>query len=144
MASLFEAIGKNHGVTREQVRQSLAHRPVIPDLAVNLSFALVYGLAASWMARRLWRRYPPDEGWVPGVALAVITAAFASAAGVLLGEVWSQTAESIRIGSGHLSYRVNRIPWSQHRLGLFAGGVVLFWLIAALHRPLNARARAAA
>ncbi len=87
MAALFAVIANTHGVTREQVRESLAHRRT----------------------------------------------SVVSLGGVLLGEIWSFTAENFRVGNGHLSYRVNRIPWTQHRLGLFAGGVVLFWLLAWLH-----------
>ena len=41
-------------------------------------------------------------------------------------------AESIRLGSGHLSYRLDRIPWRQHHLSLFIAGVVLFWIAAAI------------
>ena len=63
------------------------------------------------------------------VLATVITSAVVSTAGVLVGEEWSQVAETFRVGNGHLSYRVNRIPWNQHRLGLFIGGVILFWLI---------------
>ncbi len=64
---------------------------------------------------------------VTGIASAIV-----GAAGLLLGEVWSMTAENLRVGSGHLSYRVDRIPWVQHRFGYFLACVVLFWLIAAL------------
>jgi len=62
------------------------------------------------------------------------TSVVASVVGVLLGEVWSDLMENIRLGNGHLSYRLERIPWSHHRLGMFVGGVVLFWLLAAFHQ----------
>src|SRR5438034_1273743 len=55
-------------------------------------------------------------------------------AGVLSGEVWSITMESIRLGNDHLSYRTSRIPWKHHGLALFAGGVALYWLVAAWRR----------
>jgi hypothetical protein len=54
MAALFEMIGKNHGVTTEQVRESLLHRRISLDLAVIVSFALFYGFAANGIARRVW------------------------------------------------------------------------------------------
>lgn len=63
----------------------------------------------------------------------VYTSIIASVVGMLLGEVWSDLMENIRLGNGHLSYRAERIPWSHHRLGIFVGGVVLFWLLAAFH-----------
>jgi hypothetical protein len=134
MAALFEVIGKTHGVTQAQVRESLAHRRTSLDLAVILSFAVLYGFAASVMARRVWRRFPPEEGWIVGAAATLVTSAFVSMAGILVGEVWSEVLEQFRLGNGHLSYRADRIPWHQHRLGLFVCGVVIFWIIAALRR----------
>jgi hypothetical protein len=139
MAALFQTIANSHGVTQEQVRESLEYRRTSLDLAVILSFAVVYSLAASGMARRLRRRFPFDEGWIAGTVVTAIASAVVSLGGVMVGEIWSTTVEEIRIGNGHLSYRVARIPWTQHRLSLFAGGVVLFWLIAGLQQRATAR-----
>jgi hypothetical protein len=133
LAALFDVIGKNHGVTEEQVRQSLLYRRTSLDLAVILSFAVFYGLAANGAARRVCRRFPTDEGWLAAVVITVITSAVISTGGVLLGDIWSLTAENVRVGNGHLSYRVNRVPWTRRHLALFIGGVVLFWFLAALH-----------
>ena len=144
MAALFDVIGKNHGVTREQVRQSLLHRRTSVDLAVVLSFAVLYGLAAWAIARLVARRYPPDEGRLEAGVAVVFTSAVSSTVGVLLGEVWSITAETYRIGNDHISYRVDRIPWAHHRLELFVGGIILFWLIAALQFRTGVRARVSA
>src|SRR5260370_32208188 len=105
MAVLFEVIGNNHGVTAEQVRESRRHRRISLDLAVILFFAVLYGFAASGMARLVWRRFPPDEGWIVGAVAIIITSAVVSTAGVLLGELWSITVENFRVGNGHLSYR---------------------------------------
>jgi len=43
-AALFQAIADNHGVTQERVRESLEDRRTSFDLAVILSFAVLYGL----------------------------------------------------------------------------------------------------
>jgi len=140
MTALFEVIGNNHTVAREQVRQSLGHRRTSLDLAVILSFAVLYGFAASGLAGQIWRRFPPAEEWIAGAVATLLTSAVISMAGVLLGELWATSVENLRIGSGHLSYRVNRIPWVQHRLGLFVGGVVLFCIIAGLRYRAGVRA----
>ena len=139
MATLFQMIANSHGVSQEQVRASLEYRRTSLDLAVILSFAVLYGLAASAMAQRLRRRFPFDEGWMAGAVTTAIASAVVSLGGVMVGEIWSTTLEEIRIGNGHLSYRVARIPWTQHRLSFFAGGVVLFWLIAWLQHRATAR-----
>jgi hypothetical protein len=132
MVKLFEAIGKNHGVTLEEVRHSLRHRRTTVDLAVILSFALLFSFAASLVARRICRLHPLEDGWVGPIAMTAFVSIAGGVCGVLLGEQWSLTLEMLRIGNGHISYRVERIPWTQHRLGFFAGCVILFWLMVGL------------
>ena len=108
------------------------------DLAVILSFAALYGWLAHVIARRICRIYTHEEGLLAEVV--IFASAAVSAAGVGLGEEWSLLMENYRLSSGHLSYRVMRIPWTHHRLGLFVGGVVLFCLLSALHHRLAIRA----
>ncbi len=135
MARLFQIVGSNHGVTEEQIRWHLAHRPTELDVAVILTFIALYCVGATLIVRRVcWRNADHQEtsGWL---VMIVYTSIIASVVGVLLGEVWSDLMENIRLGNGHLSYRLERVPWSHHRLGMFVGGVVLFWLLAAIdHR----------
>lgn len=134
MSALFGTIANAHGVTEGQVRASLLQRSAYLDLAVILSFALFFCLAATSITGRLWRRFPPQEEWIAGTVATLLASVVVSAIGVDLGEVWSGIVENIRVGNGHLSYRADRIPWTHHRLGLFIGGVILFWLIAAVQR----------
>src|SRR5437867_5059501 len=132
MAALFSTIAKNHGVTSEQVRESLVRRRTSFDAAVILSFAVLYWFVANHLARRVCRRFPLDGGW-PGALVSIVGMSLAvSLIGVMLGEQWSILVEGIRVGTGHLSYRAFRIPWVQHRMQLFVAGVFLFWLAAAL------------
>jgi hypothetical protein len=137
MVTLFDVIGNTHGVSQEQVRTYLAHRRTDLDLAVVLSFAVLYCLASFVVARRVWQRFPPEEGLIPRMVANLITSAFVSVAGLLSGEVWSDVLEGFRVANSHMSYRANRIPWTQHHLGIFIGGVALFWLIAAVQYRFN-------
>lgn len=141
MAELFAVIGNNHGVTQPQTRQALLYRRPGQVLAVILSFALLYGLAATGIVRLVARRYPIDQGWLEVAVAVLFTSTVVSLTGVLLGEVWAFLLETYRLGDDHLSYRADRIPWAHHCLVLFLGGVVLFWLIAALHYRKSIRAR---
>jgi len=129
MGSLFEQIAKEHNVPVEYVSGALGHNRARIDLAVNLPFVLLYcfaAVAASWL---LWRTYPPSvHGWVPGAIMAIFLSLAIPAAGTLLGEAWSGTAESLRVGTGHLSDRTQRLWWIRHRAQLFVGGVAVFWL----------------
>jgi hypothetical protein len=133
MASLFQIVGSNHGVTDEQIRWHLAHRRPELDLAVILSFIALYAWAAILIVRRVCRRNADQQETLSWLVMITYTSVIASAVGVLLGEVWSDLMENIRVGNGHLSYRSERIPWSHHRLEIFVGGVFLFWLLAAFH-----------
>ncbi len=144
MAGLFKAIGSSHDVTEEEVRRSLGHRRGDFDLAVVLSFSLFYAWGTSVLARWLYRLYAPGEELTTVLIMTAFASLIASTAGVMLGEVWSGILEAYRIGNGHMSYRFARIPWTHHRLGLFIGGVVLFWLVAASQRRnvMTARSRA--
>jgi len=142
MATMFQAVAGNHGVTTEQVRWSLANRPAGVDLAVILSFAAIYAWVAGMIARRI---YSVDQTRLARIAMAACTSVIGAAIGVPLGEAWSVGIESFRLGSRHLSYRVNRLPWGQHRIEMFVGGVVLFWIVAALrYRAVAARPKNAA
>jgi hypothetical protein len=133
MTQLFEAIGRNHGVAVETVAQAVRRRPAGVDLAVILSFALLFAYGASLAARWICLRYPLADGWFGALAITLFASIAGSACGVLLGEMWSLTIEILRVGNSHLSYRTERIPWTHHRLELFAAGVVLFWVMAAYH-----------
>jgi hypothetical protein len=87
MERLFGTVAKNHGVTGEQVRASLGRRRLSFDAAVILSFAVLYGLAASLLTRWLCRIYGPGEGLPTVAVMTVFAGLIASGVGVLLGEV---------------------------------------------------------
>jgi hypothetical protein len=136
--ALFAAVAHNHGVSSQEVRSSLDRRPLPLDLAVMLSFAAFYGLVAYRVASRVCGGFPLDGGsdTVAAVTATVLASLAVSGLAVLIGEWYALTAEMAWIGNGHLSYRVDRIPWVHHRLELFLTGVLFFVVIAALrYRP---------
>ena len=131
MERLFEEIGKEHGVPVEQVSTSLGKNRAYIDLAEVLPFALLYTLAAIVGARMIWRRYSPAEnGYVPGIAMALFVSLAFAAASTMLGEQWNWFVEGHRIGNNHMSYRAWRLFWPAHRFQLFAGAMIIFWLAA--------------
>ena len=130
MAQLFATISAVHDVPAAQLYADLGRRPLGVDLAVILSFVVLwYGLVGGYAAGRVRDAFLPTAPWI--AAAAVLGAALAfSLLGVGAGDVWCNVAEFIRLGSGHLSYRVARIPWNQHRALAFIGGTILFCAIA--------------
>jgi hypothetical protein len=133
MVKLFQIVGSNHGVTQEQVRHSLAHRRVDLDLAVILPFAVFYAWAADFIARRISQRHADRRDTSAWAVMTVYTSVIAGAVGALAAEVWSGLVESVRLGTGHLSYRAERIPWNHHGPGMFVAGLAVFWFLATLH-----------
>jgi hypothetical protein len=123
MVKLFQIVGSDHDVTEEQVRRSLAHRRVDLDLAVILSFAVVYAWAADFIARRISRRHADRRDTSAWAVMTVYTSVIAGAVGALAAEVWSGLVESVRLGTGHLRYRAERIPWNHHASGCLLRGL---------------------
>jgi len=70
------------------------------------------------------------RAWLGAIMTLFLSLAFA-VGGLMLGEVWSWIAESHRIGNSHMSHRVDRLWWVQHRAALFPGALVVFWLASA-------------
>jgi len=138
MESLFEAIGKEHGVPAEHVSGSLGRNRLYIDVAENLPLALLYSLAAVLVARMIWRRYPPEDGYAPGITMALFVSLALAVGSTMLGEQWNWFVEGHRIGNNHMSYRAYRLFWAKHRFDLFAAAWMIFWL-AAIHAARRAR-----
>ena len=130
-ADLFGAISKDHKVTPTEVRESIdKYRRTSLDAVVILFFGLCYGLFTDQFVRKIWRRFPPKEGRLPGILATVVLSPVVSILGVIFGEAWSNAAETLRIGYGHLVDRSSRIPWVNHRPVIFAVGIAVFWLVS--------------
>jgi hypothetical protein len=122
LGEAFQAVAAKYGVTEEQVRAAVERRPVGIDSAVVLSFAIFYvGIVIALVRGR-------------PMAMLVYLSLVASAAAVLLVEWWAGLVESIRLGTGHLSYRADRMPWSHHRLAMFFTALAIYWLVVMARR----------
>ena len=100
------------------------------DAALIGCFALLYTGVAYLFVGRIRQRFPPGE---PGFWVMVLTmSAGISLVGLLIGMFASIIMEEFRMGSGHLSFRMNRIPFRAHWFVFFAGGVIIFILAALL------------
>ena len=66
-------------------------------------------------------------------------AAGLSLIGVMVGMLGSIVVEGVLLNSGHLSYRMNRIPFRQHWTMLFVCGYVIFVLMALLRSRVRGR-----
>jgi hypothetical protein len=126
--TLFESIGKQHGVSVEQVSGSLGRNRAYIDLIEVLPFALLYSLATMMVARLIWGRYPPRDGFTPGITMALFVSLALAAGSTMVGELWNWFVEGHRIGNNHMSYRADRLFWAKHRVELFAAAWMIFWV----------------
>lgn len=131
MATLFAQIESAHSVSDAEVRRALLQRPWTWDFLTYFLLAALYVFAASEASRRLWLRFPPRQESIAGIIAVFLASFVTSTAGLFLGEICAGMLETIRIGNAHLSYRGDRIPWTQHHFGIFIAGVILFWAAAA-------------
>lgn len=126
MESLFDGVAKHHGLDVALVRQYRLERDVVLDSATILGLGVLYTFVAYVIAGRIRRRFPLDE---PGFWVMTITMAIGiSLAGVMIGSLWSIVIEEVRFNSGHLSFRMNRIPFREHWVVLFICGFAIFVL----------------
>ncbi len=139
MGILLREIGKEHGITAQEAFKSFGQRSTAVDLAMNLPFILIYALVADFVIRRLLGRYPPGEGWMTSIIMIILASLTFSTGGLILGQQWSGLAESIRVGSRHLSNRSMRLPINKHSSEAFVFGVALFLGIGVLRYLGQAR-----
>jgi hypothetical protein len=132
---LFSGVAKQHGVDVATVRQYSLERETVLDAAVMVSFGALYVMVAYIFAGRIRRRFPAGE---PGFWLMTLTMAVGvSLVGYMVGNLWSIVVEEFRFNSGHLSYRMNRIPWRQHWAMLIFGCFALFTIVALIRSRVS-------
>jgi hypothetical protein len=132
LSLMLEEIGKEHGMTAEKAFRSFGKRSAAVDLTMNFPFILLYILAANFAIRRVLQRYPPSEGLMGSIIIMMLASVAFGAIGVVLGQQWSSMAESIRVGSTHLSNRALRLPISKHPSEAFIFATALFGAMATL------------
>ena len=129
-ASLFATIADQHGVSADSVAAAVVHRRVWLDALVLIGFAMLYAALARHVAGRIFQSAMADSRALASAATIAVAVGFA-AIGLLAGDVWTGLIESIRLGNGHVSYRVDRVPWRQYPVPVFVAGIVVF-LVAAI------------
>jgi hypothetical protein len=141
METLFATIATLHSVTKDDVRHAASERDWRIDFAlVILPMVLAFALFAHHLCGRV---FDAVDARSTATITVLILSVLVSFCGVMVGEMWAGAVEIIRIGNAHMAFRTARIPWSKEREYLFAGGLLLFWLTAALryHTIANTRRR---
>jgi hypothetical protein len=126
-ATLYQTIATERQITAKDVLAAMGANRWWIDLLTNLPY-LGLCAVASWMVGRwVWRQYPPsDYGEFAGWMASLVAAFLFSGGATLLGELWSWFWEELRIGNAHMSYRAERLAWSQYRSWLFGLEFLIF------------------
>ena len=144
MVKMLGEVAKTHGVSYEQVVGSyVGTRPYV-DFAEIVPLAIVFAFAVWLAAGRIWRRYPPAEnGWPALIVILLLCSVGFGVAAVLIGPVVTATAENLRIGTGHLGARAERLPMERYTMVVFVAGIALFWIVAFASRAFAGRSQPA-
>lgn len=140
MDTMFQGIANYHGIDVALVREYRLKRDVVSDSAVIVGFAILYALVAYYLVTVIRRRFSSDET-IGFLIAAIAMSLVASVIGVVAGDLWSLLMENLRMNSGHLSYRVDRVPWRQHWGLMFLCCLGVFWLAAVVRSRVAIRER---
>ena len=141
--TLYEAVAATHQVPVASVQNALGKNRTLVDLAESTSFLLLYALASVILIRWIQSLHRPGDGMRQTLVL-LLFCSFAFAFGGLLGfNEWVGIVESIRVGTGHMSYRGFRLPWNHYPKVIFGSLLALFWIIAFTRASTGAHSKAA-
>ncbi|MBM3798290.1 MAG: hypothetical protein FJW31_30595 [Acidobacteria bacterium] len=140
---LLEQLSKEHGMTAQQAFPHFGYRRTAADVAIALPLLVLLALGADAAVRRLLLRYPLRDGWLPAIVMLSLAALAFGGVSLLLGQQWATLAESVRIGTTHLSIRGSRLPIHRYPLLAFATAMVLFLAAAVRRYRTSHRAEAA-
>lgn len=130
MGILLDEIGKKHGLSAQEAFRHFGKRSFLADALMSLPFLMAYCLAARFAACCILSRYSPDDGTLTAIIVVVLASIAFALAGLLLGQQWSALAESIRVGTTHLSNRVFRLPLYKHPIESFFSFASIFLIVA--------------
>jgi hypothetical protein len=141
LAALLEQIARSHGVSRTEIIENFGHPSIAIAIGEQLPFVLLYLFLSAVLVKRVFRRYPPEDGLAVRLVMILLSSLAAGIGGLLSGVQLAQLIEAIRVGNGHMSYRADRIPWAHYQASLFGLYFVLFWTSVAVRFVRHTSAR---
>lgn len=135
-ARLNVVVSQEHSVPTVAVAAAVTDRRAWLDGLVLITFCGLFVTmasgAAAWLLRGALR-----ESRAVALVLLLPASLGAGAVGVLGSSAFVGVIESLRIGNGHMSYRVERLPLRHRRVETFAAGTLCFILIGAIQFQRN-------
>ena len=141
LGTLINQIAESHHVPPKEVADFVGRRDLATDIAMAFPFLVLYGLLARMAAAKLHDRYPWEDGWILALVMIAFVSLVFGVAGMMVGQQWSMLMENLRVGNGHLSYRVDRLPWVRHQVDFLFLCIAIFWSVAITWFPAHRRVR---
>jgi hypothetical protein len=130
-AELYAAVAAQHSVPPEVVAAAVGDRrewlDAIMIACLAIGFIAVARLASAFMLRGA---LADSRALAAGMILAA--AIVAGVAAVMAGGMFIGLIESVRVGNGHMSYRVDRLPLRHRPMETFAAAAICFISVAAV------------
>jgi hypothetical protein len=130
-SALFAVISRQHNVPVDAVSAAVADRREWLDALVILGFGILFAMVAKQVAVRMLRGALGDSR-VLATAMLLVASLAAGGTGLLAGGIWCDLIESVRVGNGHMSSRVERMPVHRNRLAMFVACTSLFAAVSAV------------
>ena len=130
-AALFAVISRQHNVPVAAVDAAVADRREWLDVLVILGFGIPFAIVAKQVVAYMLRGALGDSR-VLATSMLLVAALAAGGTGLLAGGIWCDLIESLRVGNGHMSYRVERLPIHRNRLAMFVACSALFAAVSAV------------
>ncbi len=127
LGALIDQIAESHHAPPKEVASFAGRRDLATDIGVAVPFLVLYGWLARMAIARLHDRYPCEDGWIAALIMIAFVSLVFGVAGMMAGQKWSMLMENLRVGNGHLSYRVDRLPWVRHQLDFLFVCIAIFW-----------------
>lgn len=127
---LFDTIAQIHQVTPQDVRVARSIRRAWVDPLSLIVLGALYCVVSAKLVRTICKRLSAG-GMRPllvGLGLGAVAISFCGL--ICLNLIWVPLVETIRTGNMHRSFRAAQLPWSNHLVALYIGGVVIFIALA--------------
>jgi hypothetical protein len=130
-ATLNQIVATQHDVPVDAVTEAVADRRTWLDAAVVVAFASLFAGAMVTATSSMLRGALIESRTLATVMLLVASLG-AGAVSVLAASVFVGLAESVRIGNGHVSYRVERVPLRHRQKETFSAGALCCFAVGAM------------
>lgn len=130
-AELNAIVARQHGVAPNAVAAAVGDRRRWLDAIVTGAFALLF-VAAATAATSLMLRGALVESRVLAGAMLLVASLAAGVVSVMAASVFVGMVESVRLGNGHVSYRVERVPLRHRQVETFSASALGFVAIGAI------------